>query len=352
MHVDEAVQLLELMGIPSLDIIIDDRGWARCQCPLASGLHRNGVDEHPSFGIHVKDGNYSTYKCFTCGRGTVSDLVHKYNFTAKNPNSDVSSFYLESQYRKEEAAVLEFKDKYSREPAKQVIRPVPEHILSTHIPLKGVIGGQALRVKEWLMSRGIDPRVAYLYDVRMDNLGNIAFPMTDTDGVIYAIHLRSITNKFFWHVKDENENISFYKPDVWFGLPQWNPTQPTIVVESQTDLLRLKTLNPELNVIASCGPLGPIKVARLNLCSEVWLGYDADDAGRKYTINTVKWIKSDMCKFWRLNWRPGKDAGNLVDSVQLAQIIRNKREVIKENDIIMLKPETTIPRQMEYKDKY
>jgi len=324
----DAVNLLMLMGVDSESIIEDsDRDWVRCACPLASATHSGGIDSNPSFGIHIREGEFSQYKCFTCGRGTVSDLIHRYNFLIDNYNPKVSSYYIESQYANE-AKQQTYKDKYSKEEreAKDCITEIPEDLLSQFPLLYGAIGGVALRAKEYLLNRGVSLDVAYEYKIRFDKYSNLILPFIDLDKKIYGLHIRSITDKVFWHFS--NKSVRYNKPNCWFGMSNWNFKVPTIVVEGQFDLLRIKTLAPELNVIASCGTPSFAKLSRLSVCNEVICGYDADEAGRKYVGTTVHQLMNSNAavRVYYIDWSLCniKDAGELFDKSQLLQCLREK----------------------------
>jgi len=344
MLMSDAVELLVLMGVDYDSIIEDaDRDWVRCKCPLASATHANGQDSHPSFGIHIREDNFSQYKCFTCGRGTVSDLVHRYNFLIDNYNPKVSSHYIESQYKNAEKQVT-YKDKYTKEErnAKDSIKEIPEELLDQFPLIYGSIGGVALRAKEYLLNRGVSLDVAYEYQVRFDRHSNLVFPFIDLDNKIYGLHIRSITDKVFWHFS--NNAIRYNKPDCWFGMSKWNFKEPTLLVEGQFDLLRVKTIAPELNVIASCGTPSFAKLNRLSVCREIICGYDADDAGRKYVTTTRNQLVNSnaLTKVYSVDWSicKIKDAGALFDKSQLLQCLREK---------VLCDPKVA---RHEYVDKY
>ena len=48
--------LMDALG-SSLVLVIDQGNWVMTNCPFASydKAHRNSIDEHPSFGVHVND---------------------------------------------------------------------------------------------------------------------------------------------------------------------------------------------------------------------------------------------------------------------------------------------------------
>lgn len=49
--------------------------WMTISCPFAPWTHAKKTDENPSFGITIKDGDRSAYKCLSCGmKGRLSGL--------------------------------------------------------------------------------------------------------------------------------------------------------------------------------------------------------------------------------------------------------------------------------------
>lgn len=49
--------------------------WIQVTCPFAPYTHARAVDEHPSFGITIKDNKPSAYKCLSCNlKGRLSAL--------------------------------------------------------------------------------------------------------------------------------------------------------------------------------------------------------------------------------------------------------------------------------------
>jgi hypothetical protein len=49
--------------------------WLQIRCPFAPWRHAGASDSHPSFGITIKEGSRSSYKCFSCqSKGRLASL--------------------------------------------------------------------------------------------------------------------------------------------------------------------------------------------------------------------------------------------------------------------------------------
>ncbi len=73
MKLHDICRLLELLGAENIDI---NEPWVRCSCPMAGILHESGKDDRPSFGAVENLEGESGYHCFTCGGGSLYDLLH------------------------------------------------------------------------------------------------------------------------------------------------------------------------------------------------------------------------------------------------------------------------------------
>ena len=152
--------------------------------------------------------------------------------------------------------------------------------------------------------------------------------MIDTDGEAYRLHVKLVLEKTFWYLTPEllgcaDEYEAWGRRDYWFGVQYLDPALPVVLVESETDLLRLRSLGVE-NVIASCGALNKFKVSRIPNYT-ILLGFDADGPGSKFTMKAIK-LFDNRRKLYKLDWsivdvtyytpkrrvpklRPAKDAG-------------------------------------------
>jgi 5S rRNA maturation endonuclease (ribonuclease M5) len=196
------------------------------------------------------------------------------------------------------------------------------------------------------MSRGIRPDILWEYEIRHDPSRHlIIFPMIDTDGEAYRLHVKLVLEKTFWYLTPELLGCAdLYEPwgrkDYWFGIQFLDPALPVILVESETDLLRLRSLGVD-NVLATCGAINKWKVARIPNHT-IYLGFDSDNAGGKFTMKAIELLKGR--RLFRLNWNivditrytkvkrlerkePAKDAGDLETLEQFEYVMENKVSV-------------------------
>lgn len=336
------LKILELMGVGSSEIVVSG-DWVNCSCPLARATHKNGTDNNPSFGVQTSDDGLSFYKCYTCGSGTLSSLIHRFNF-AIGYRPHLNAFYMDSQYDIDLEDTSIYKDKFTIE-KEEIVHEVTNDHLYNYPLLQGAIGEAPLKVRDWLGDRGINLEVAYKYETRYDKYGNVIFPTIGTDGVIYNMQFRSTTAKAFWYLKDEENDVSFRKDQHWYGEQFVNLTS-VIVVESQTDVLRLKSLGIQDPVIASCGNVTNAQLNRIT--APIWfLAYDADMSGDKNAHKTYQVVQSSAVNVFKLDWGfvGIKDAGALSSIEDYMYVYKNK---------IAMKGGTHVTRTgvEKYKDKF
>ena len=354
MRLKHIVKFLQLLRVGNIKIS-DDEDWVRGSCPLAPFTHIKGTDENPSFGVKVNPFGQSVYNCFSCGYGSLQELMHKMNFTTGVPvvAQDYFSIYeifdRREQLEHDPDNVL-YEDKYSLniEEIKHEAIPVPEVVLKHYPRLEDGRDREANRVRDWCLGRGILLDVAYKYGLRYDPEGmRIIFPITDTDGKIYHLHSRSRMDKFFYYVRPDNcgyPDLKWGRKDFWFGIQFYDSSKPVYLVESETDVLRLESLGVE-NSLASCGALNKYKLARI-LSDLIYLAFDSDRAGAKYCIKAIQYLHSRSL-LARLFWREillqpieyystgrvkrkekrAKDAGDILTSEQLDVVLRGRKYI-------------------------
>ena len=354
------VQFLKLIGSSEV-VISDDEQWVRGNCPLAPFTHAKGVDENPSFGIKVNEDGESGYHCFTCGSGRLADLIHVMNFTT-GIRREASDFYsLHENFGGEERStqeVLYYNDIYASEIKEEIHNPIPSTVLDSHPTLQDSKHPfEKEKCLEVMNSRGISANALYKYGVcHRPYEKAIAFIVRGRDSKSYSIHYLSREEKKFWYLKpkyfDYPEDTKWGSKAAMFGLELYDPSKPLILVESETDLLRLSSLgvDDQYCILATCGTPTKEKISQLR-SKVVYNGYDADATGSKYHIRTLKFLDPDVTVF-KLDWsevkvvdlktgelRRAKDAGDLESIEQFIQVVLMRREIA--NQILL----TT-----EYKD--
>lgn len=357
MKSDDIVRFLQLLRARNIEISPDNQ-WVRCSCPMAPFFHSSGTDNHPSFGIKVNNGGLSNYNCFTCGTGTLPLFLHKMTWTL-GVLPEVHEFFIHREFLPDDATseqfYLEYKDLFSQEFDKPVPIPVPPEVLADYPRLsKDSAEGkyERDRVVEWLEGRGIDYDIALDYQVRISPQDRaVIFPIVDNDGLTYLLHARSRINKAFYYLNPSNTghlDKVWGRKDFWFGIQHANMSEPLILVESETDLLRLRSLGVT-NVIASCGPVGDYKLDRIS-APKIYLGFDSDLGGAKYCARTIHYLHSSSA-LYRLSWSVvgAKDAGDLKSREEFDKVWDARRSVYLEGGQLMIDP---IFDDVEYVDRY
>ena len=359
MDLRSIINFLHLIGAGEIKIS-DDEDWARTNCPLAPFTHVKGRDENPSFGVVVNEIGESSYHCFTCGSGRLWDLVHRMQWTVGVPKRARHFFGSAEIFDDEQLGdPNEFRsgdgydDVYTRIFFGRKKVKVPDEILNNYPLLEdSPFTGSKEEIECYFVSRGILREVLWEYQIRHDpDKHLIIFPMIDTDGEAYRLHVKLVLEKTFWYLTPELLGCAdTYEPwgrkDYWFGIQFLDPALPVLLVESETDLLRLRSLGVT-NVIAACGGINKWKVARIPNFT-IYLGFDADRAGSQFTMKAIQ-LFNNRRLYW-LDWglvevtyyteklktpklRPAKDGGDLETLDQYEFILENKIPVGEVNPV-------------------
>lgn len=348
----DIINFLKLLGVGEIRIS-EDEDWTRCSCPLAPFTHFKGKDENPSFGIIVNDTGESAYHCFTCGSGRVWDLVHGLQWTVGITKQARHFFGTAEIFGEEQLGDPNdytigsgFDDVYQRVILGKKKVKVPDAILDSYPLLQySDHEGSKDEIESYFLGhRGILPQVLWEHEIRHDpDKHLIIFPMIDSDGEAYRLHVKLVFEKTFWYLTPEVLGVAdkyeaWGRKDYWFGYQFLDPALPLTIVESETDLLRLKSLGVS-NVIASCGALNKFKISRIPNYT-IYLGFDSDTAGDKFTMKAIK-LFDNRRKLYKLDWslvnvtyytpkrripklRKAKDAGDLETLEQYEHIEAHK----------------------------
>ncbi len=324
MKTNHILKILEYMKVP-YDSIECTGEWVNCSCPLASATHSKGTDNNPSFGIQTNADGLSFYRCFTCGSGTLSGLIHRYNF-AVGYNPALNAFYMDSQYAIDLEDIATYKDKFIFREVPEDL-PVPYDYRHKYPLLENALGTGPADIRGWLKRRGIRLDVAYKYKTRYDKYGNIVFPIIDKHGEIYSMQFRSIHDKAFWYLENKELNKKYSGYQHWYG-EQFADDVSALLVESQTDVLRLKSLGIPGTILASCGGVSHAQLETLT-APTLYLGYDADKAGWANQKKTIRKMHSSALNIWVLDWGVAGigDAGELVTASQYDKVFNAKINV-------------------------
>lgn len=222
--------------------------WVSTSCPFASMTHENGADKNPSFGISVHPDSESRYNCMACGKhGALASLPTTLEFMgaidsegAELMRSAISDAETFSTGQTEEGYLVDLAPCLS------------EYTLERF---------QNLR-KSHIASRGIEEQSVHTYELRWDRAENrLMFSIRDSDGRLVGMRGRYIgpdKDPDILRYREYSElspsRRSAKKFGVWYGghLPK-QPNKATILVEGEIDLIRMKQVFPNANVLASIG---------------------------------------------------------------------------------------------------
>lgn len=318
-------RFLRVLGVPRVAPSVEGDEWVNSSCPLASILHKGGRDNSPSFGITVNDKGESLYHCFTCcpKAAPLSGLVHTLwisaSFRWKEAMQAYGKLEIFGDYKKQECATVEVQSKVS-------CNKVPSRVLARYPLLSGASGYEADRCIEYLRGRGITNYAIKKYQIRYSkDQQAIVFPRIDKEGNTWVLRARCRKAKNFFSIspkylmtKDEWGDNSR-----WFG-EQFLTDDPVILVESETDVLRLAELGVS-NVLASCGQVQKAQLKRLYHIVII-LGFDVDRAGQQMAYRTAYHFK-DTAVLYMLDWSlvGCKDAGDLHFLKDYEHVFTNKK---------------------------
>ena len=356
MKLNDVVHFLQLLRVGRIDVLSGGK-WVKSSCPLAAATHTGGTDTNPSFGIKVNDEGFSFYNCFSCGTGTLHMLMHRLTWGV-GISSDVHEFFMRAELIPSSASdpplTSQFLDLYNNIPVGSDTQiSVPDKVLEDYPLLKDVTGFEAKRCRKWFEERNIPLDVAYQYETRIaPEYRGIVFPIIDMDWKTYLLHFRSRIDKMFFYLTPLNTgfpDVLWGRKNFYYGIQFVDFTKSLIIVESETDLLRLRALGVE-NVIATCGPISKEKLSRIK-SPVVYLGYDSDIEGAKYSYLTVKSLDpKTIC--YRLSWAfvGRKDAGELESREEFDEVWRNRKSIYYEGEGVGLRVE--LGEEINFNDKF
>lgn len=329
MNAENIKEFLYSLRVP-ITSMRETKDFVNSKCPLAFFSHKSGEDRNPSFGIKISE-NESYYYCFTCSPypQRLIRLVHNY-------------WLMHGKYPIEAAKIL------MTENTDQIIHPRKdqwEEIKKDPIPLaKYVVNqfpqiryetyGKAIQCKRYLEKRGIPEWVYNYCGVRFDpKYGSLIFPLTNCKGEIFMLRARSIARKKMWTISPDIMNLDYKFPrlsdvGLFFNSHLIDRTKPTMIVESELDVMRLIALG-YFNAIASA--TSGITQEQINAINSgiVILGMDTDKSGRKGNIRVMKALREKAMMYvadWGMIGK--KDAGELKNREELDIVLNNLRSLV------------------------
>jgi 5S rRNA maturation endonuclease (ribonuclease M5) len=330
---DGIVRFLIELGVDSSEIRVKKK-WVSCKCPLAPYTHSSGEDKHPSFGISINPDGLSAYYCFGCspeGKG-LGWLLHNMWLMSGEYPTEAAKAYIKYENVADEHDVF-IPDDWDLE--RKEITPIPGFALKRFPLLQNSSNYEANRCKHYLeMTRGVPIWVQNLCGVRHSPEHQaLVFPLTDVNGDVYCLRVRSRKEKRIWTATAEWMEIPNYHfstvHDIgaWFGMHLIDWSRPVMLVEGEIDAMKVKSFG-FFNVIASATSSVSEKQLQALAGGTYIAGYDADESGKKATKRIAKYLGNKATIFsadWSIikksDGKPCKDAGDLEDESQLNRVL-------------------------------
>lgn len=353
----DVVRLLRLMGYEDHEMVVRDE-WINIICPLVNKKHKPGQRSltTPSAGISINPSGESFFKCFSCTPKPTKliDLViskaleNEYNDRALTLFYQSREIFEESELEKADNAVFEAESfssslkfnkwKLERVHNEEEIKKIPmepkfpEDLLINFPLVAQETNRTALMIKDYLINvRKISLASIAEMGIRYHEKKNlIIFPLTDIRGNIQVLRARLCDprNKSMFTISSKAVNGKYNLPNirdtgVSFGLHKVDSTKPVIIVESETDCLLLKTYGFN-NVIATTSASFSKSQIHNIPSSNLWIGFDSDDAGRRATKNLIALSHGKLLHV--INWdnAGGKDPGDAENRLDILRAINKK----------------------------
>jgi len=287
MTTDEMTELLEKIGVE----VIESQGReVKAKCP--AHLERTGKeDRHPSFSINASTG---AFRCWSCDfRGNLQFLVGYLGGVA-----------------------LENVDEYLRERddylSKQLekLGETPE---SEAVPTVLYESELALFIEpptDALKSRGLLATSAKFYGL-----------MFDLKKLCWIIPIRDPRTNALWGWQEKGYRGRYFmnypegikKGKALFGYYQIDVSEPTIVVESPLDVVRLHSLGIHSAVAVYGAMLTKEQYALLESIDSICVAMDNDEAGMRSSDEILRWADdhNKAIKFFDYSHTDQKDVGGM-----------------------------------------
>ncbi len=325
-------KFLRALSVPD----ITKRGdWLNFHCVLAPATHENGDDSTPSAGVSICNDGPSYYYCFGCQPEPLrlDDLCFSVWLNFGVYPTAAQHIVGGGELRGNQLRLPN--EDFWRPPEKNVdhVKPIPQKYLDKVPILATATDDEANACKEYLIwERRIHPSAIALSGVRYYSpFQAIAFPYTDISGEIYSIRVRLRREKKFFFLTSrilgrKTSTSTLSENGAWFGLGGINWTRPIMIVESETDRLRLMSLGGD-NILASGGTSITEAQVRALFGTIYYLGLDADKAGKAATESLIRRIKG-AASIYLLDWGlvNCKDGGDLTSRNELDSVIRSMRK--------------------------
>ncbi len=320
----DIISFLSVLGIKGIS---DTGEWVNAACPMASVSHARGIDRHPSFGILINPYGESVCRCFTCfDPMPLSGLVHNL-WVCKIPYwPEAMKIYGEKEIFTTRDSSELIDDIWKDKKGALLKIPVPNRILAHFPALEFSFCQESKQCCDYLCSRGIEKETQNIFSLRYSsNAKAVIFPRVDREKNIWWMSARSYIVKNFFTISPsymEEPKDAWGDSSVFFG-GHLLTKDPVILVESETDVLRLHSLDVH-NAIAACGGIRESQLASL-FHNVVLFGFDNDVPGFKNKIKAQRYLKGSTTLF-SLNWGSVgvKDAAELESKADFDKVYNRK----------------------------
>lgn len=373
MRLEDLLAFANVLELENTAQELNGEGWLTASCPFAHWTHKSGTDRNPSFGMNGGDDNRPPgFHCFSCQQsGTLFDLVAALQFYHGQESGKIkhlkkaSKFLLrypevfggqeveDRQHEKKRVKLDVFLEAFEKN--KSYSLPVPDFILEKYPLIYPENPSIPQEVYEYLENeRIIRPKVSEAYGLRYYKGGygqdGIVFPVVSPEtGKIVDLWVRLIETKKNFRLTSvlSGSPVDYHASHLWLGQQFFMQGWPTILVEGPFDLLRLRSLNIRANIYASLGPPSRKQLQQI-YADTVYLGFDADEAGIKFTKAAFETLP--VPRMFVLDWSLVglKDAGDIKSPEQFEHIM-GRRVLVQKPSAKLGKVESleAFKRQME-----
>lgn len=261
-----------------------------CSCVLAPWTHKKGTDSNPSFAIHLKPGERPYYNCFSCGGGSLEDLLgalelYKYNSPEKGKNINLALAREVLDNAEIEILALPEYGEFSNHHT-QLFEEWPKHYIESFVSWK-----YCKPAFEYLKQRGITGEQATRFDLRYDSKKEmLVSPYSNVYGKLAGARGRSVVGGkghqgHFDYTWNNRNNARM----VWYNEKVLNYGEPVVVVEGQYDLYAVDKVYGSVMANLTAKPT-PEKMKKLAQAPLVILMNDSDETGQLANERYIKYL--------------------------------------------------------------
>lgn len=244
---DQALAFVKALGGKHIST---KSGWVTSSCVLARWTHKNGTDNNPSFGLSVDPGKASHWNCYSCGSGSVEELLGGVEFHLAKNNQDPKLYGLDilaarTLLDSEEVLVQTLPEYQEFQPNEQhEFQEWPAYWIDSFLP--AVNNQEALA---YLNYRGVTAETAMKRDLRWDYKRRmIVFPYHNVYGKFAGARGRAIdpgVEGFKKHYDYQWNKVNNSKL-CWYNEQSLQLPGPVVVVEGQFDVLQVLKVYPKV----------------------------------------------------------------------------------------------------------